>query len=352
VSPDDLQLEPLGGSLAREPLLRRVGVGLGREVVPLLPFRFPTLTHLNERVADVQHRASSVEGLQPNTIGRWIVAWQSFHRFIRVADREQGFLEGDYRKQCRVIEDWVASLRERRVSRTTIATYWRSVQTQLKRIERDEGMMNPFSLLVPPKPAAALPRSLTRKEATRLVSYIRTCRWKNSLERSRNVCLIALLLLAGLRRGEALRLKLTDCNLERRTLTIRDAKGRNGGRTRTAYLPAQLATFIIEYIEERSQAEPPRTHPELLTALRADRPLSVPTVRNLFKRMRRDLDFKVTPHMLRHTYALLLRQSGVPDRVSMDFLGHRSLAMLQRYSHVFDAEYQGEAEKVVLDLDD
>jgi integrase len=294
----------------------------------------------------VQQRASTVEGLQPNTIGRWIAGWQSFQRFLSVADREQAFLEGDYRKQCRVIEDWVAWLRERRMSRTTIATYWRSVQTQLKRIERDEGMMNPFSLLVPPKPAAGLPRSLTRKEATRLVSYVRTCRWKNSLERSRNVCLIALLLLAGLRRGEALRLKLTDCNLERRTLTIRDAKDRNGGRTRTAYLPAQLATF-----EERSQAKPPRTHPELLTALKADRPLSVSTVRKIFERMRRDLDFKVTPHMLRHTYALLLRQSGVPDRVSMDLLGHRSLAMLQRYSHVFNAEYQGEAEKVALDLD-
>jgi len=352
MSPDDLQLEPLGGGLAREPLLRRVGVGLGREVVPLLPFRFPTLAHLNERIADVQQRASSVEGMQPNTIGRWIVAWQSFHRFLVVPDRERDFLEGDYRKQCRVIEDWVASLRERGVSRTTIATYWRSVQTQLKRIERDEGMMNPFSLLVPPKPGAALPRSLTRAEATRLLSYVSTCRWKNSLERSRNVCLIALLLLAGLRRGEALRLTLADCNLERRTLTIRDAKGRNGGRTRTAYLPLQLATFIIEYIEERSRATPPYTHPQLLTAIRADRPLSVSTVRKMFKRMRRDLGFNVTPHMLRHTYALLLRQSGVPDRVSMDLLGHRSLAMLQRYSHVFDAEYQGEAEKVVLDLDD
>jgi len=352
MSPDDRQLESLGGGRAREPFLRRVGVGLGREVVPLLPFRFPTLTHLHERVADVQRRASSVEGLQPNTVGRWIVAWHSFYRFVREPDHERAFIEGDYGRQCRVIEDWVASLRARGVSRTTIATYWRSVQTQLTRVERDEGMMNPFSLLVPPKPAAALPRSLTRTEATTLLRYVSTCRWSNALERSRNVCLIGLLLLAGLRRGEALRLNVADCNLERRTLTIRDAKGRDGGRTRTAYLPPQLATFILAYIEERSQATPPRTHAELLTAVAADRPLSVPTVRKVFARLRRDLGFKVTPHMLRHTYALLLRQAGVPDRVSMDFLGHRSLAMLQRYSHVFDAEYQGQAEKVALDLDE
>jgi site-specific recombinase XerD len=300
---------------------------------------------------DIQRRATGVEGLQPNTIGRWTVAWRSFHRFLAEPERERSFIEGDYRRQCRLIEDWVASLRERGASRSTIATYWRSVQTQLGRIEREDGMMNPFALLVPPKPGAPLPRSLTRGEATALLSYARNRASRDALERTRNLCLLGLLLLAGLRRGEALCLKVADCNLERRTLTIRDGKGVNGGRTRTAYMPPQLAAIILEYIDERSHAKPPRTHSQLLTAITADRPLSVPTVRKIFQRMRREVGFHVTPHMLRHTYALLLRQSGVPDRISMDFLGHRSLAMLQRYSHVFNEEYQGEAEKVVLDLD-
>jgi hypothetical protein len=98
MNPENLQLEPLGGGLSRAPLLRRVGIGLGRDVVPLLPFRFPTLTHLSERVADVQRRASSVEGLQPNTIGRWTVAWHSLYRFLANPERERAFIEGDYRK--------------------------------------------------------------------------------------------------------------------------------------------------------------------------------------------------------------------------------------------------------------
>jgi len=55
--------------------------------------------------------------------------------------------------------------------------------------------------------------------------------------------------------------------------------------------------------------------------------------------------------MLRHTYATLLRQSGVADRVSMDLMGHQSLAMLTRYSHVFEPEYELESRKLHLDVD-
>lgn len=331
------------------PLLRRSDVGLGRQVVPLLPFRFPTLNHLQERVRDVQKRADGVEGLQPNTVARWVVAWRLFHRYV--APHEGNFIGGDYRLQTRLIENWTASLRESGVARSSIATYWRSVHAQFARIEREDGVMNPFSLLPPPKPGAALPRSLTRDQAQTVVRYVKDRQGTSAFERARNVCLIALLLLAGLRRGEALKLKLADCNLERRTVTLRNAKGINGGRTRTAYLAPELAEILLQYIEMRSNLQPPRTHPELLTRADKDRALTVTIVARIFKRMQRDLGFKVTPHMLRHTYALLLRQSGVPDRVSMDFLGHRSLAMLQRYSHVFEPEYRAESEKVMLDID-
>jgi site-specific recombinase XerD len=38
----------------------------------------------------------------------------------------------------------------------------------------------------------------------------------------------------------------------------------------------------------------------------------------------------------------------VPDRVSMDLLGHTQLTMLQRYSHVFEHEYPEEVRKLAL----
>jgi site-specific recombinase XerD len=42
----------------------------------------------------------------------------------------------------------------------------------------------------------------------------------------------------------------------------------------------------------------------------------------------------VSPHTLRHSAASYLLAAGVPDRVVMEILGHSTLAMTQRYSHV------------------
>jgi site-specific recombinase XerD len=52
--------------------------------------------------------------------------------------------------------------------------------------------------------------------------------------------------------------------------------------------------------------------------------------------------------MLRHSYATMLRQAGVSDRVAMELLGHRSLAVLQRYSAIFDGECAAEAGRLTL----
>jgi integrase len=279
------------------------------------------------------------------------VARRSFFAFLRSEECEQLFVTGDYRAQAVVIENWVAWLRRRNTARWTIATYWHSVAAQCSRIARDDGVLNPFLLVDAPKPGRALPRSLTRTQAENLLTFVRNEHGQSTLARTRNLCVVGLLLLAGLRRGEALAVENADVDVEQRTLLVKRGKGRDGGKPRTSYMTGQLAIIIANYVAQRERAIPARTHSALLTSLAGDMPLNVTAVMRLFQRWSRCLGFHVTPHMLRHTYALLLRQAGVPDRVSMDLLGHRSLAMLQRYSHVFDGEHQAEAAKVVLDLD-
>jgi len=334
---------------ARQPGLRPFALRRVSARQALLPLSLPTAEHLRERLDDIAARALSVEGLQPTTLARWRVARRSFFAFLGERDCGQRFVAGDYRVQAVLIEDWIAWLRARGTSRASIATYWHSLASQLGRVEREDGMLNPWSLLEAPKPGRALPRSLTKTQAEALVSLVRN-EPGSTLARTRNLCVVGLMLLAGLRRGEALAVEMADCDVERRTLLVKHGKGRNGGEPRTSYMTSQLAVMLADYTAERARARPRRTHAALLTSTGGNRPLNVTALRRLFRRWNALLGYRVTPHMLRHTYALLLRQSGVPDRVSMDLLGHRSLSMLQRYSHVFEGEHRDEAAKVLLDL--
>ena len=151
-----------------------------------------------------------------------------------------------------------------------------------------------------------------------------------------------------LRRGEVLRLENADVDLDAGTLRIRSGKGRHGGKDRTAYAPPQLREILAAYREQRRRAA--CTLPAFIT-FTGGRPLGLGSLRRVLEVASKALGERVAPHLLRHTYATLLRQAGVPDRVAMDLLGHASLDMLQRYSHVLDGEHSREAAKLQLDLE-
>lgn len=302
------------------------------------PFALPSFDHLDDQVQSVVRTAVQVEGLQASTPRRWLVAYRSFRRFLQTVHAPDRFLSGDTRVQQILLEEWIAWLRENGCSRNAIATYWRGAAALLGRAARTDEMFNPFLLVSAPKENLPMPRFLSRDRAEALLRFLENAPYRSPLERSRDVCLIGLLMMAGLRRQEALRLRISDVALGEGTLLVRLGKGRNGGRDRTAYMTPQLCRLVETYLRERLRVG--RTHPELLTSVAGDRPFRETALRRVFLRLSRSLGCRVTPHMLRHTYATLLRQSGVPDRIAMDLLGHKSLAMLQRYSHVSDGEHR------------
>lgn len=88
------------------------------------------------------------------------------------------------------------------------------------------------------------------------------------------------MLLAGLRKGEVLRLTLNDVNVEARTIRIKRGKGKHGGKDHTAYPTPQLVVILSNYLDERRRAG--KTHPELLSSIDANRAIGEVTVWRLF----------------------------------------------------------------------
>ncbi len=311
-----------------------------------IPFGFPSLEHLDARVDSVIADVAKLEGLQESTrvwAGR---SYRSLRKFLKTSNRERQFIGGDVRAQVQVLQQWVAWLREAGLARTAINSYWRGCAAVTRWIQRRDGTVDPFSYAPVPGVGKLQPRCLPREAAERFLAVVQHYPWASHLQRSRNVAIVGLMLLAGLRRGELLRLGATDIDLDAGTIRIIRGKGANGGTDRTAYIPAQLNTVLATYLQDRLEAK--RTHPELLTSLRTNAGISASVLRNLFRDMSDASGIRVSPHMLRHTYATLLHQAGVPDRLLMELLGHTTVQMTYRYAHVFSHEAKSQAQRLHL----
>lgn len=315
---------------------------------PPTPLQAASLEAFDERVAAVIEDVGSVEGLQPTTQAWAHRSYRAFRQFLKETGAERAFLSGDVRVQAPVLQRWIAWLRMSGLSRTAINSYWRGMSSITRWIQRREATMDPFVYVATPGIGQLQPRCLTRAAAETFLAAAKHYPWRTSLERARNLAIIGLMLLAGLRRGEVLRLGFADVDPPTGTIRILGGKGVHGGKDRTAYMPEQLRAILTAYIRERGVAG--RTHPAFLTSLRANTGISSSVLRNIFRTLCTASGIHASPHMLRHTYATLLRQSGVPDRVLMELLGHASIAMTYRYAHVYAEEVRANAERLTLDV--
>jgi integrase len=281
---------------------------------------------------------------------RWMRdGYRSFRAYLVEAQAEKHALSGEFVQQRDVLAGWCAWLLKRGRSRVSVRTYWGAMAALCDRIEAADGMTNPFRWFRSPRVGRLLPKSLTVQATRTVLLFTKNYSWPSDFARRRNVAIIGCMLLAGLRRAEVWKLRVEDVEEQAGVIHIRRGKGRFGGKDRTAYLPPQLRDMLAEYRRERTKLR--RATPLFFTALRQDGPLTAIAVRRLFAVISAKTGIHVTPHMLRHTYATLLRQAGVADRVSMDLLGHAQLATLQRYSHVFEPEYLQEVGKLAIDLE-
>lgn len=331
-----------GGAHAATPL------GLVRLLAEAKPMWFPSVEHYEERIAQLTTYCDGVLG-QARKTGSWRrCTFQSFRRYLAEGNQGDAFLRGDLAAQARCLEGWIVALRARGLAHSTIHTYWRALESSLNRIAAQDGTVSPARFVERPHPGLRRPRALPQSAVETIFTFVRNQQWDSTFERSRNLGIVGCMALAGLRRGEVLALAVADVTIENASLRIRQGKGRHGGRDRTAYMTPQLVELLTEYLAERKRLG--RTNPEVFSSVQADEGIGEVTIRRLFKRITSGTGIHVTPHMLRHSYATLLRQAGVSDRVAMELLGHRSLAVLQRYSAVFDGECAAEAKRLTLNV--
>jgi len=139
---------------------------------------------------------------------------------------------------------------------------------------------------------------------------------------------------AGLRVAEAVALEVRDIDGPRGVIRVRHGKG---DKAREAKLSRSLYTWLRRYW---ARERPPLPH---LFASSAGKLPLVRTLRKAIARAAEDASIKrrVTPHVLRHSFATHLLEYGTDVRVVGALLGHASLNTTARYARVTEKLVRG-----------
>ena len=169
-----------------------------------------------------------------------------------------------------------------------------------------------------PRKVQQLPLILSQEEVARILT---------APEHLKSRALLMTIYAAGLRRSEVARLRVTDIDSERMTITIHQGKGQ---KDRVVMLSPVLLDTLRQYWRKQKPKEwlfPGRT---------SNQPISGNDIFMVFQHAvrRAGIAKKVCPHSLRHSFATHLLESGTDLRTIQILLGHRSLKTTSRYLHV------------------
>jgi site-specific recombinase XerD len=169
-----------------------------------------------------------------------------------------------------------------------------------------------------PRPEKRLPVVLSPEEVARFFKAIPSLKHRT---------ILMLAYGAGLRIGEAVRVRVSDIDRQRKVLRVRQGKGKKDRYT-------LLSPALLEMLDRYCWAARPEDL--LFTTRFHDRPITDSTVQRVCIQARNDagIDKRISPHTLRHSFATHLLEAGTDLRVIQVLLGHASPKTTAIYTHV------------------
>lgn len=178
-----------------------------------------------------------------------------------------------------------------------------------------------------PKRQKKLPRYLEEDEVELLIS---------SAETLRDKLIITLLYTTGLRVSELVTLKKSDVDLQDCTVRVLG----KGGKERYVYFPRKIRETLKKYMDS--------VKGEWLFPSRGGGHIHYTTVERMIRKAAKKAGIKkrVTPHVLRHTFATRSLEKGMDIREIQELLGHSNLNTTQVYAHVSRRRLKRDYERI------
>jgi len=231
-----------------------------------------------------------------------------------------------------VIRAFLGSLYRERLKKVTIARKVTALRTFFDYLQRKGKIkVNPAQMVQAPKSEKYIPVFLSVDEMVCLLDAKGT----PSAVGLRDKAIVELFYSSGIRLSELVGLNMEDIDFHQGVMKVRG----KGKKERIVPVGVQAITAMTAYLEKRHEilkrnVENGLEGPIFISS-RGSR-LSTRSVARILDKLviLSGLGRKVSPHMLRHTFATHMMESGADLRAIQEFLGHESLSTTQKYTSV------------------
>jgi integrase/recombinase XerC len=192
--------------------------------------------------------------------------------------------------------------------------------------------VNPTINLITPKIDKKLPYFLYLQEVNKLIETP----LKNTIFGIRDRAILELLYGTGIRVGELVNLNICNIDLYEKTIIVFG----KGSKERILPLGNPSIMAIQEYLTSRNLFEKKifvnKNDLEALFLNRLGGRLTTRSIRRIIIKYMKmaGLNKKISPHVLRHSFATHLLGGGADLRSVQELLGHKSLSTTQIYTHI------------------
>lgn len=187
---------------------------------------------------------------------------------------------------------------------------------------------NIFKRIENPKVKRKLPNFLTTLELEKIFE-------KTSFQTPyeiRNRLILELLFATGLRVSELIQIELKDIDLKEKTIRTLG----KGKKERIVYFGDYAIEYLELYINDARNVLLEKNKSNYLLVGKNSSQLTRNRINEIIETEmnRAGLHHKISPHVLRHTFATQLLNSGADIRSVQELLGHENLSTTQIYTHI------------------
>lgn len=282
-----------------------------------------------EAIESYKEYLTGVKNYSPNTISSYIKDVTEFSEFISSEKMAAGLL---FLRNERACKNFVSHLSFKNDSSTSINRKLSSLRTFYNFLLREHHVKdNFFDNINSIKTPKRLPKVVKEVEIDMIFKSIDT----STALGFRNYLIVEILYGCGIRVSELCSLVIKDIDFSNGTILIHG----KGSKDRVVIMYEQLSKNLKHYISyERLELLKKSDNIENRILLLNNRGNSLTDrgVRIILNKIIDDMGetFKITPHMIRHSFATALINNGADLRSVQELLGHENLSTTQIYTHV------------------